>query len=114
MTIDVSDLDRGSGFWCGLLGLDETHRRDQYAYLAELAPGVQLILQQVGDVKVSKNRIHVEVHSEKAAATVSWVSGHGGRLVEEDTTDWYSLVVMTDPDGNEFCVNRRPQAAPVG
>ena len=114
VTLDVSDLDLGSAFWCGLLGLTEVKRRDEYAFLAGFAPGVPLILQQVEDVKVSKNRMHVEVHSEDPLATIAWVSEHGGRLVNEHETDWYSLVVMADPDGNEFCVNRRPQAAHGG
>ena len=110
VTIDVSDLDSGARFWADLLGLRETKRRDEYAFLTDLRPGVPLILQQVGDAKVQKNRMHFEVHSEDPAKTIAWVVEHGGRLLEEHETDWYSLVVMADPDGNEFCVNRRPQS----
>jgi catechol-2,3-dioxygenase len=111
VTLDVSDLDVGSAFWCGLLGLDETKRRDQYAFLARDKSGLLLILQQVDDAKVAKNRMHFEVHSEDPQNTIAWVMENGGTTLEEHETDWYSLVVMADPDGNEFCVNRRPDVA---
>ncbi|MFN2487112.1 MAG: VOC family protein [Acidimicrobiia bacterium] len=40
------------------------------------------------------------------------VTEHGGRLIEEHETHWYSLVVMADPDGSEFCVGRPPSSSP--
>jgi catechol 2,3-dioxygenase-like lactoylglutathione lyase family enzyme len=112
VTIDVSDLDSGTAFWGGLLGLGEVKRREQYAFLADFRPGVPLILQEVDDAKVAKNRMHFEVHSEDPPRTIAWVLENGGQQLEEHVTDWYSLVVMTDPDGNEFCVNNRPLTAP--
>ena len=65
------------------------------------------------DVKVTKNRMHLEIESEDPPKTIAWVNEHGGRLVEQHETDWYSLVVMADPDGNEFCVSLRPQSPPT-
>jgi predicted enzyme related to lactoylglutathione lyase len=96
------------------LGLVEERRREQYAFLSDFRPGIPLILQQTNDVKVTKNRMHLEVHSQDPPRTIAWVTEHGGRLLEEHDTDWYSLVVMADPDGNEFCVSRRPHLPPSG
>jgi len=106
VVLDVSDLDRSEAFWTGLLGLERIRRRDQYLYLSGLAQGMMLILQQVPDPKTAKNRMHVEVRAVDPQATIDWVLDNGGRLVGDHETDWYSLVVMADPDGNEFCVGR--------
>jgi predicted enzyme related to lactoylglutathione lyase len=112
VVIDVADLDRGSAFWSGLLGLQVGQRRDEYLFLDHLAAGVSLVLQQVPDEKRQKYRVHVEVHSDDPQHTIDWVLGNGGRLVEAHETDWYSLVVLADPDGNEFCVNQKAESHP--
>ena len=113
IVLDVSDLDQGANFWCGLLDLNEVRRREQYAFLSDVGPGVPLILQEVDDVKVTKNRMHLEIHTEDPQKTIAWVIEHGGRQLEQHETDWYALVVMADPDGNEFCVSLRPQSPPT-
>lgn len=110
MTIDVSDLDRGAGFWGGLLDLAETHRYQEYVWLGEIAPGLELILQQTGDRKLTKNRVHFDIAGEPAAALEQRARDLGAVLVDEVDDPAYALVVMADPDGNEFCISRRPSS----
>lgn len=111
VVVDVSDLERGAAFWAGLLDLEVLERRDQYLYLQGLAPGVMLILQEVPETKTQKNRLHLEVRTDDPSGLISWVTDNGGSVVASHDSDWYSLTVLADPDGNEFCVGRRPSSA---
>ena len=111
ITLDVSDLDRSVAFWGSLLGLKEVDRYQQYVWLDDVAPGVSLILQQVDDLHVSKNRMHFELASPDADTVIARVQQLGGARLTDVEDPVYALTVMTDPDGNEFCVSRRPSPA---
>lgn len=107
ITVDVSDLDRGAAFWGQILDVGTRHRQGTYAWLDEVSPGVQLILQEVGDVKMGKNRVHMEIVSDEPEGLVARVEALGGRKVSEVEEDDYALTVLADPDGIEFCVLSR-------
>jgi catechol 2,3-dioxygenase-like lactoylglutathione lyase family enzyme len=113
VTIDVSDLDRGIAFWGGLLDLVETRRYQEYAWLGEVAPGVELILQQTADRKLNKNRVHFDIAGDPPAALEGRARELGAIVVDEVDNPAYALVVMADPDGNEFCISRRPSSTTV-
>lgn len=82
-------------------------------WLDEVAPGVTLILQRVAETKTIKNRVHLELVATDAEATISRVVELGGTRIDDlDETD-YALTVMGDPDGNEFCISRRPSVGPL-
>lgn len=107
ITVDVSDLDRGSRFWGTLLGLEEVERYQEYLWMGEIAPGLPLILQETGDRKLGKNRVHFDLSGDADGAVERLASALGATLVEEVENPAYALVVMADPDGNEFCISRR-------
>jgi catechol 2,3-dioxygenase-like lactoylglutathione lyase family enzyme len=111
VTIDVSDLARGVAFWGGLLGLAETRRYGEYVWLGEIAPGLELILQQTADRKLNKNRVHFDIAGEPPAALEGRALELGAIVVEEVEDPAYALVVMADPDGNEFCIARRSSSS---
>lgn len=110
ITVDVSDLDRGAAFWGGVFGVATIHRHGTYLWLEEICPGVQLILQQVPEEKAGKNRVHVDLSSADPVALIEAVESLGGVRVADVTEDDYSLTVLADPDGNEFCVLRQLSA----
>lgn len=110
-TIDVSDLDRSLAFWGRVLGVEAITRDDHYLWMGPMAPGLVLALQLVGEVKTVKNRVHFELTSEDPDGFMRLVEEIGGTRLAEVETESYALTVMADPDGNEFCVNRRPSAA---
>lgn len=114
VTIDVSDLNRGVTFWGGLLGLDEVHRYQEYVWMEEIAPGLPLILQQTRDAKLGKNRVHFEITGDGQGEVEQLALRLGATLVEEVENPAYALVVMADPDGNEFCISRRLSPALEG
>lgn len=110
VTIDVSDRGRAERFWGGLLGLEVARRIDQYSYFDDAFEGVRLILQEVPDPKVTKNRMHLDLSSDDPAALLEKVKSLGGGVISDVEDPSYSLKVACDPDGNEFCVSRRLSA----
>jgi predicted enzyme related to lactoylglutathione lyase len=108
ITIDVTDLDRSASFWSRLLGISERARDSDYVWFEEVAPGVTLILQRVPELKFAKNRVHLEILAADPEATISRVEKLGGSRISDLEIPQYAITVMGDPDGNEFCLNRRP------
>lgn len=114
VTLDVGNRRRAERFWTAVLGIDVTDRYDTYSWLAEVSPGVRLILQEVPEPKRVKNRMHLELTSPDPDGLIERVLSLGGRKVEDVHDPSYDLTVMADPDGNEFCVLRRLSAAIAG
>ena len=103
-------------FWGSLLGLSPERRLDNYLFMGPALPGCDLVLQLVDRVTGDKNAVHFDIqgsNTEDFDKIVARVERLGGTIKETITEDDYALVVMTDPDGNEFCVNRVPSGIPV-
>ncbi|MEV0388820.1 VOC family protein [Nonomuraea sp. NPDC050643] len=112
VVLDCADLDRSAAFWCGALGYDvEPGSAGRYRSLRPAGGnGVELLLQRVPEPKVTKNRLHLDLRVPDVEAEVARLVALGGRHttgdpIEEDGWTWY---VLTDPDGNEFCVCQPP------
>lgn len=68
--------------------------------------GRRLLFQRVPEVKSGKNRLHVDVHAapgtrDEEVARLEGLGAAVQRRVKEQGGEW---AVMTDPEGNEFCV----------
>ncbi len=64
------------------------------------------------DAKIIKNRLHFDLSPDDQGAEVLRIEGLGGKRIEigqsaDPATTW---VVMADPEGNEFCVLKSPEA----
>jgi predicted enzyme related to lactoylglutathione lyase len=112
VVVDTADVDRVTAFWCALLGVGVLENRDDGHYVTlEPAPSLpgsmMLVFQRVPEVKVAKNRAHVDMFVDDLDEAVTKIEELGGRLTEPGTTvnegGWLSRV-MADPEGNEFCV----------
>ena len=116
LVIDCLDLDRSARFWGPLLGLQPARRLDNYLFMGAAAPGCDLVLQQVEGVTTDKAPIHFDIEGpgpgdfERILARAEQL---GGTIVKHVDEAEYTLAVMTDPDGNEFCVNRRLSDLPA-
>ncbi|CAM5715094.1 Glyoxalase/bleomycin resistance/dioxygenase family protein OS=Streptomyces alboniger OX=132473 GN=CP975_20640 PE=4 SV=1 [Streptomyces alboniger] len=69
--------------------------------------GRRILFQRVPEPKSGKNRLHLDVHAEpgRRDEEVTRIEGLGAavaRHVKEQGGEW---VLMTDPEGNEFCVH---------
>ena len=80
-------------------------------------PGCDLVLQLVDRVTTDKSPIHFDIEGpnpEDFEKIVAQAERLGGTIVEYVEEAGYTLKVMADPDGNEFCVNRVPSGIPAG
>lgn len=103
----VRDVARAVEFWTA--ALDYQLREDDAPNWVLLRPrggtGVQLSLQQVKAEAHERRRHHIDLHTVDQAAEVERLVALGARRVP----DWRyeadaDYVVLSDPDGNYFCV----------
>ncbi|SBT41422.1 VOC family protein [Micromonospora auratinigra] len=68
--------------------------------------GRRLLFQQVPEPKTGKNRLHLDVHAgpQRRDAEVARLRGLGATVVRQVSEPGTDHVVLTDPEGNEFCV----------
>jgi hypothetical protein len=71
---------------------------------AEQVPG--LLFVPVQEPKVAQNRLHLDFRPVDQAAEVARLLALGARPADVGQGDDVSWVVLTDPEGNEFCVLR--------
>jgi hypothetical protein len=82
------------------------HPDDPFDELSGTGLGRRLLFNRVPEPKTVKNRLHLDIHTEgHREATVARLQEHGAkpvRHVREQGGEW---TVLTDPEGNEFCVS---------
>jgi len=107
ITLDCSDPDRLSGFWAAALGYADGGTHGGFRRLVPPGAGRPvLLLQAVTEPKAGKNRMHLDLEVDDAAAEVARLERLGASRVtpdpvEDDEHRWY---VLADPEGNELCV----------
>ena len=126
LSFDAEDPERLVRFWCEVLGYEPEPLSEQARagllemgvdpaasgrlFAAAVDPahvGPRLLAQRVPEGKTAKNRVHLDVRvggAEHVAAEVERLVALGAthvRTVSEHGSHW---AVLTDPEGNEFCV----------
>ena len=119
MVIDCRDLDRAARFWAAALGYvaggkaaEETSGGVYRSLRPHDGHGIEILLQRTADVKVEKNRLHLDLRTRDLTAEVRRVTELGATVltgvpVRENGWAWH---ILADPDGNEFCVLQPPDA----
>lgn len=110
VVLDAADLERAAEFWSAVLGYSKGRASGRYLSLQPDGAGFELLLQKTDDVKVGKNRLHLDLRTADLEAEVARVVACGASVltaepVVEDGWTWH---VLADPDGNEFCVLQAP------
>ena len=103
LIIDCDDLEAGTRFWTGALGVGKLGRADvgnRYVMLDSPVPKLQIWLQGVPDKKGGKSRAHLDFESDEVEAEVVRLEALGARRIRQIDEFWN----MEDPCGNEFCV----------
>ena len=107
LVLDCTDPEALGEFWSAALGYTNAGRFGTYVVLLPKGSGPpKLLLQQVPEPKPGKNRMHFDLHVADIEAEAARLVELGAVRVEPGTrselgTTW---VLMTDPEGNEFCV----------
>ncbi|MET9897622.1 VOC family protein [Streptomyces sp. NPDC006446] len=99
-------------FWSELLGrplADDDKPGDPEAVIVDPSGGPTLLFVRVEEGKTAKNRVHLDLqpHGRTRAAEVERAVALGAhRFADHTRPDGGGWVVLTDPEGNEFCVER--------
>ncbi len=114
--IDVNDLEQCAEFWAMVLGVEIIGKwEDGYISSQRQQEGGPLVfVQKVIERKTVKNRVHLDIKVAEVDAAIAKVKSLGGslvRIVEGEEFDagkhkfaMHRFAIMTDPDGNEFCL----------
>ena len=113
ITVDCADPYRQALFWSEVTGWQEDPEDPNNPGDPEgrivTAGGISLLFIPVAEGKTVKNRMHLDLTptARSRDEEVTRLLGIGAAVVDDqrrpDGTGW---VVMADPEGNEFCVER--------
>jgi predicted enzyme related to lactoylglutathione lyase len=109
IVLDTQDPQPLIDFYCKLQGIEVllTLREGQWTALTANREGLMLVLQQVPEPKVGKNRAHFDIVVDELDPATAEVERLGGRWLEPGRThelEGFSWRCMADPEGNEFCL----------
>lgn len=109
VTIDCADPSGLAKFWSDAAGYQVLVNYD--GFFVMLAPaggdGLRLGLQKVPEDRAAKNRVHIDWEAADRTAEVRRLTDLGAAVVAEHATPEHTWTVLTDPEGNEFCVSGR-------
>jgi catechol 2,3-dioxygenase-like lactoylglutathione lyase family enzyme len=109
-TLDVQDVDVMARFWSAVLGyrIDRGDDGNAKLYPPDDAPGAPTVwLQASAGPKAGKNRTHpdlVVAGGGDQTAEVDRLLALGARRADVGQTGEEGFTVLTDPEGNEFCL----------
>lgn len=106
--INCADMEVMTSFWSQALGLtpSSTAGDDDFRVLRGDRGNVSL---QLARTPVSaRDQMHLDLYSDDQLAQVDRLVALGARVVRHEQEPDDDFVVLTDPEGNEFCVCARP------
>lgn len=114
ITLDCGAWEPLVEFWSAALGLAEDPDNpnapgDPEGYITSADKSVSLLFIPVPEPKAAKNRVHLDIVSTdlKRDEEVERLVGLGATVyADHRRPDGKGFVVMQDPEGNEFCVER--------
>ncbi|MBV9448744.1 MAG: VOC family protein [Streptosporangiaceae bacterium] len=109
ITIDCADPARLASFWSALLDMAVTGEHDDDAGWATVGSRLddrpRLTFQHVPEPKTAKVRIHLDIQADDIGTAREQVERLGGRWSgERHDYDEGVVMIMRDPEGNEFCL----------
>lgn len=106
ITFDCADSTTLAGFWSRALRRPVDDGANEYfATIGAADPGPTLMFLKVDEDKTAKNRCHLDLHSDDRAGEVERLVGLGATVRSEHREHGHHWIVLTDPSGNEFCVD---------
>jgi hypothetical protein len=117
ITFDCENPYLLAGFWSQVTGYREdpgnsNHPEDPEGLLIAPDGSASLLFVRVPEAKRVKNRVHLDLAPADSSpgsrdGEVQRILGLGGSLVDDRRRqDGKGWVVLADPEGNEFCVER--------
>ncbi|MCM0679175.1 VOC family protein [Micromonospora phytophila] len=107
LTVDARDPARLAHWWAEALGYQVVAEKPDGVEIRQSAdrlPGIVFV--PVADGKEGKNRLHLDLRPDDQEAEVERLVDMGARHVDVGQGD-VGWTVLSDPEGNEFCVLRQ-------
>ncbi|WP_091300002.1 VOC family protein [Amycolatopsis xylanica] len=105
VTIDCADPRALAAFWTEALGLEVSQDFfGEYLVLSSDASPVAIGIQRVPEPRAGKNRLHLDLTTEDSDGEVARLVALGAKEVGKHEVPGFGWTVLTDPEGNEFCV----------
>jgi predicted enzyme related to lactoylglutathione lyase len=105
VTFDSSDPAQLAGWWAEQFGGQTQELLPGEFFAVIRSEGPRLGFQQVADPTPGKNRVHLDFGAADVDAEVSRLVAAGATEVDRHSLgDNFRWVVLTDPDGNAFCM----------
>ncbi|GGJ94627.1 hypothetical protein GCM10011583_27700 [Streptomyces camponoticapitis] len=94
----------GRRAWLDLIAV--RHPDDPFDPDTGAGTGRRILFQRVPETKAGRSRFHLDVHvgEDRRPAEVARLQGLGAKVLHEENVPEGVWVTMTDPEGNEFCV----------
>ena len=102
--VNVADMEAMTDFWSSALGLEPSRRDPGDGFRVLRGERVNLSLQLAGSPVTARDQMHLDLYSDDGEAQVARLVGLGATKVRENRDPNDTYVVLTDPEGNEFCV----------
>ncbi|MGR6321484.1 VOC family protein [Micromonospora soli] len=107
LTVDAEDPSRLAHWWAEALGYQVVADKPDEVEIRrspDELPGIVFV--PVSAPKEGKNRLHIDLRPDDQEAEVERLVDMGARHVDIGQAD-AAWTVLSDPEGNEFCVLRQ-------
>jgi predicted enzyme related to lactoylglutathione lyase len=102
--INCADLGAMTRFWSRALHLTPSSNDPGDDFRVLRGEHVNVSLQLAQTPVTARDQMHLDLYTDDQAAEVERLTGLGARAVRHVREPDDDYVVMTDPEGNEFCV----------
>jgi catechol 2,3-dioxygenase-like lactoylglutathione lyase family enzyme len=106
VVIDCNDFPRMLAFWQAALGYQPREQPEEgWAVLRDPAgQRVNVSLQKVPEPRAGKNRLHLDLYTDRQAEEVERLLALGATRHPRAAEPGEDFVALLDPEGNTFCV----------
>lgn len=105
VVFDCADPEALAVFWMDALGYEKKDGGDTWAEIVDPSgSGTGLFFQRVPEPKTVKNRVHMDLRHDDLPAEIERLRALGAHQAPSQAHE--NLIVMLDPEGNEFCLYR--------
>lgn len=105
--INCADIELMTSFWAQALGLAPASAAEGDEFRVLRGEHASLSLQVPRTPVTARDQMHLDLYTSDQAAEVTRLAGFGAKVVRHNRDPEDDYVVMTDPEGNEFCVCAR-------
>ncbi len=102
--INCADMELMTSFWSHALGLVPSSSAPDDDFRVLRGQDVNVSLQLARTPVTARDQMHLDLYTNDQAGEVERLVGLGAKAVRHNRDPEDDYVVMTDPEGNEFCV----------